>query len=88
MKHASPATLADLAALLARVRALPGLVERTPGCFYRGSKAFLHFHEDPSGTQADVKLGASGFTRMRAETPAEHDALVDAARAALEAARR
>jgi hypothetical protein len=48
MKHAGPDTLAILAPLLARIRALPGLVERTPGCFYRGSTAFLHFHVDPS----------------------------------------
>ena len=88
MKHAGSDTLATLAPLLARVRALPGLVERTPGCFYRGAKAFLHFHDDPSGTHADVKLGASGFTRMRAETAPEQDALVAAARGALEAARR
>ncbi len=88
MKHAGPATLADLVPLLARVRALPGVVERTPGCFYRGSRAFLHFHEDPSGTHADIKLAASGFTRLRAQTPQEHDALVAAARAALDGPRR
>jgi hypothetical protein len=88
MKHAGPDTLAALAPLLDRLRALPGLTERTPGCFYRGSKAFLHFHEDPSGMHADVKLGESGFTRVRAETAPEQDALVAAARAALQAARR
>ncbi len=59
MKHAGPATLQTLAPLLARLRALPGLVERGPGCFYRGSKAFLHFHEDPSGPMAEVRLDAA-----------------------------
>ena len=90
MKHAGPATLLALEPLLARVRALPGLVERTPGCFYKGSKAFLHFHEDPSGTHADVKLTADGygFTRVRAESAQERDALVTRAARALEAARR
>ena len=88
MKHAGPATLLTLEPLLLRLRALPGLVERTPGCFYRGSKAFLHFHEDPAGTHADVKLGASGFARLRAETAIEQDALVVAARDALASARR
>jgi hypothetical protein len=88
MKHAGPATLQTLAPLLARLRALPGLTERSPGCFYRGSKAFLHFHEDPSGTHADVKLEASGFTRMRADSTSEQDALVAAACRALEAGRR
>ena len=58
MKHAGAATLQTLEPTLARLRALPGLVERTPGCFYKGAKAFLHFHEDPSGTHADVKLDA------------------------------
>ena len=89
MKHAGPATLQTLAPLLSRLRALPGLVERSPGCFYKGSKAFLHFHEDPSGTHADVRLeAASDFTRMRAESAREQDALVAAARRALDAARK
>ncbi|HEY9023783.1 MAG TPA: hypothetical protein VIP05_05745 [Burkholderiaceae bacterium] len=88
MKHAGPDTLATLAPLLARVRSLPGLVERTPGCFYRGSKAFLHFHEDPSGTHADVKLGAAGFTRLRAHDVAEQDALMAALQGALASGRR
>ena len=89
MKHAGSATLDALAPLLARLRALPGLVERSPGCFYKGSKAFLHFHEDPSGTHADVRLEASSdFTRMRVESAREQDALVAAVNQALEAARR
>ncbi len=88
MKHAGPATLQALEPLLARVRALPGLVERTPGCFYQGAKAFLHFHEDPAGTHADVKLAADGFTRVRAETAQEQDALVTLVAKALAAARR
>ncbi len=88
MKHAGPTTLQTLAPLLARLRALPGLVERSPGCFYRGSKAFLHFHEDPSGTHADVRLAEPDFTRLRVETAQEQDALVAAATRAVEAARR
>ena len=88
MKHAGPATLQTLAPLLARLRALPGLVERSPGCFYKGSKAFLHFHEDPAGTHADVKLSADGFTRVRAESAAEREALVALAAGALESVRR
>ena len=88
MKHAGPATLQTLEPLLARLRALPGLVERRPGCFYKGAQAFLHFHEDPAGTHADVKLSADGFARVRAESAAERDALVALAARALEAARR
>ncbi len=85
MKHAGPATLQTLAPLLARLRALPGLVERRPGCFYKGSRAFLHFHEDPSGTHADVRLDGPDFTRLRAETAREQDALVMAVGNALDA---
>jgi hypothetical protein len=78
MKHAGPDTLATIAPLLQRLRAQPGLVERTPGCFYRGAKAFLHFHDDPTGLWADVKLQAAGFTRLRATDAAEQDALLAA----------
>lgn len=65
-----------LAPLLARLRTLHGMVERSPGCFYRGSKSFLHFHEDPCGAHADVRLQAPEFTRLRVESPSEQDALV------------
>ncbi len=88
MKHAGPDTLQSLAPLLARLRALPGLVERTPGCFYKGSKAFLHFHDDPSGIHADVKLAASGFTRLRATNAQERETLMVAVLGALESTRR
>jgi len=36
--------------MLRQLRKNPTLVERTPGCFYRKSKAYLHFHEEASGT--------------------------------------
>jgi len=71
MKHAGAHTLAALEPLLRQLRAHPSLAERTPGSFYRKSKAYLHFHEDPSGIYADVKLSATGFTRVRATTPQE-----------------
>ena len=83
MKHAGPDTLAAIAPLLQRLRAQPGLVERTPGCFYRKSTAFLHFHDDPTGLWADVKLQPRGFTRLRAGDAAEQDALVAAVQACL-----
>ena len=57
MKHATPDTLAQLAGLLVRLRGLPRMVERRPGVFYVKGKAFLHFHEDPAGIFADVKVG-------------------------------
>lgn len=39
------------------------------------STAFLHFHEDPSGLHADVRLG-SEFSRFRVETEEERDELL------------
>jgi hypothetical protein len=57
------------------LRAVPGLVEKARGVFYVRSKAFLHFHEDPSGLHADVRLG-SEFSRVRVETAEERNALL------------
>ena len=68
MKHAGQATLASLEPLLQKLRKQTSLVERTPGSFYRKSKAYLHFHQDPSGIYADVKLDFAQFTRIRATT--------------------
>lgn len=58
MKHAGDAALDQLEALLAKLRALPGPVEKKRGVFYLKSKAFLHFHEDPAGLFADVRDAA------------------------------
>jgi hypothetical protein len=55
MKHATPVALDALDPLLAELRALPGLTEKSRGVFYRRSRAFLHFHEDPKGLFADVR---------------------------------
>ncbi len=82
MKHAGPQTLAALEPLLRQVRQ-SSLVERTPGCFYRKSTAYLHFHEDRSGTYADIKLGNTGFTRVRATTPQEQAHLLSLVRESL-----
>ena len=71
MKHAGPNTLAALKPLLQGLREHRALVERTPGSFYLKSKGYLHFHEDPSGTYADVKLNKAEFTRVRVTTPEE-----------------
>jgi hypothetical protein len=68
MKHAGSATLYALEPLLTRLRAIPGLVERTPGSFYLKSRAYLHFHEDPTGTFADVKLDQVSFERLPVTT--------------------
>ena len=76
MKHATAETLAVLSSLLAEVRRLDPLVERTTGTFYLKSRPFLHFHEDPSGIFADVKLDLATFTRVRITSPKEQAALL------------
>jgi hypothetical protein len=58
MKHATAAALDRLTALLAEVRQLEHVKEKSRGVFYRRSKAFLHFHEDPAGLFADLRTGA------------------------------
>jgi hypothetical protein len=57
MKHATAEALAQIPELLEQLRAVPGLVEKGPGVFYRKGRAFLHFHEDPAGLFADVRPG-------------------------------
>lgn len=73
MKHAGATALDQLEPLLTRVRALPGLKEKGRGGFYRGGRAFLHFHEDPAGLFADVRLAGQDFERFRVETEGERE---------------
>jgi hypothetical protein len=83
MKHAGPQTLAELEPLLVKLRAVAGLVERKPGTFYLRSSAFLHFHEDPAGVFADVKLDGSSFERRPLRAPQDHALLIEAVAAAV-----
>jgi hypothetical protein len=83
VRHARPAALDELEPILVQLRALPDLKEKARGTFYRKSQAFLHFHEDPAGLFADVRLGSGDFTRMRVSTKAEQRALLTAVKAAL-----
>jgi hypothetical protein len=76
MKHAGAETLRLIDDLLVEIRKRPELRERTPGSFYLKSKGYLHFHEDPTGIFADVKLDLADFTRLRATTAAEQRALL------------
>jgi hypothetical protein len=75
MKHATPATLARLAPLLADLRARDALKEKRPGVFYWKSRAFLHFHEDPAGLFADVRLGEE-FDRFAVTSRKQQQALL------------
>ncbi len=82
MRHARDQDLDRIDGLLAELRALPGLIERKRGVFYRRSKAFLHFHEDPKGLFADLS-GPAGFDRIEVTEADGQAALLAAARARL-----
>lgn len=82
MKHAGPSTLDALEPLLRDLRALPGLIEKKRGVFYRKSQAFLHFHEDPDGLFADIRDGGD-FARYRVSTAAERKTFLSAAKKAV-----
>jgi len=80
LKHAGPSALDEIEPMLDALRALPVLKEKTRGTFYRGSKAFIHFHEDPAGVFADVRL-ADDFERFRVSTKREQQACLRRIRA-------
>ena len=82
MKHAGAEALDTIEELLAKVRRHPDLVERKRGTFYRKSSAFLHFHEDPGGMFADLKLDGD-FQRFRVSTRREQGAFLHRVAAAL-----
>lgn len=76
MKHAGTDTLEQLAEFLEKLRQRKVLKEKSPGIFYLKSKAFLHFHDDPSGIFADVKLDQQNYSRYRVSTRTERAALL------------
>ena len=76
MKHAGAAAFAALEDLLEVIRSCTGMREPRPGVFYRKGKAWLHFHEDPAGIFADVKLDGVEFTRLRVSTAKEQAQLL------------
>lgn len=76
MKHAGEATLNTLSPLLEQIRQVAVLRERTPGAFYLKSSGFLHFHEDPAGIFADLKV-AGKFERFPVTTSAEQQTFIE-----------
>lgn len=87
MRHAGEGALDQLDDLIAAIRELDGLKEKGRGVFYRGSRAFLHFHEDPDGLFADVRFSAD-FERSRVSTATERAAFLRKVRAGLAKASR
>lgn len=83
MRHATPDDLVPIEALLMDLRSVSGLVERTPGVFYRRSRAFLHFHADPSGLFADLRLQGEDFERIPIDSPTAQAALLGQVRMAV-----
>jgi hypothetical protein len=77
MRHAGPAALETLADLLARVRRIPGVKEKSRGVFHVKSRACLHFHEDATGLWADLRLPSeTDFTRLPASGTAAQAAIL------------
>jgi hypothetical protein len=82
VRHATDEDLDHLEELLAELRQLPELRERKRGSFSRGSRAFLHFHEDAGDFYVDVRLDKA-FQRMRVSSRGEQADFLAEVRAAL-----
>ena len=85
MRHARQEDLDRLEALLAELRGLPQLRERKRGYFSRGSRAFLHFHEDAGDLYVDVKID-SKFQRMKVTSGSEQADFFSRVRQAVQSA--
>lgn len=85
MRHITPEKLDRLEPMLASLRGIAGLRERKRGVFYRGSRACLHFHEDPQGLFADLRLAGDDFERFEVTSRTSQRALVRRIRNALQA---
>jgi len=82
VRHATQEDLDRVEALLVELRGLSQLRERKRGSFSRGSRAFLHFHEDAGDLYADVRLG-SEFERMKVTSRSEQADFLSRVREAL-----
>jgi hypothetical protein len=80
VRHARSRDLDQLEDLLDRLRAVEGLTERRHGVFYRGSTAFLHFHEDQAGLFADLKAGGGWLRYPVSSAPGQRTLVADARR--------
>jgi hypothetical protein len=82
MKHAGPKALDRIEPLLAQLRGLEGLKEKSRGCFYLGGKGFLHFHEHGE-TELYADIGRGDFERIPATTTAQQKEVLRRTKAAL-----
>ena len=82
MKHAGRDALDRIEPLLAEMRSRAALKEKSRGVFYRGSRAFLYFHEHGLELYADIRL-AGDFERFPVTTAVERKALLRQVDAAL-----
>jgi len=84
MKHATGPALDQLEPLLAAVRTRAALKEKSRGAFYCRSQSLLHFHEDPKGLFADLRVG-DDWRRFPVNSKTEQAALLKALDARLSA---
>lgn len=84
MKHAGSDALDRLEPLLKQLRAISALKEKSRGAFYRGGRAFLHFHEHGDELWADIRV-SDDFERLPVTTNAQRAALMKRLKAALAA---
>ncbi len=84
MKHAGPQALDELEPILGEIRKVEGLTEKKRGTFYHRGSAMLHFHEDPLGFFADLKVDGE-FVRLAVNTKREEAEFLRRARSALRA---
>jgi hypothetical protein len=82
MKHAGPRALDELEPLLREIRKIEGPAEKKRGTFYYRGNAMLHFHEDPAGFFADLKVDGE-FVRLAVNTKREEAEFLRRARSAL-----
>jgi N-acetylglutamate synthase-like GNAT family acetyltransferase len=83
MRHARSDDLDRIESLLASLRTIDALKEKSRGTFYRGSKAFLHFHEHEGDIVCDVRLVGPDFDRRIVTSLAAQRSLVTDVRRAL-----
>ena len=70
MKHAGSDALDQLEPILEEIRRIDGVREKKRGSFSCRSVGFLHFHEDPAGFFADLKVG-DDYVRLPINTKSQ-----------------